>query len=1283
MKLGTTQINALTREAIEKIRDGFQQGASEAEIIAMLKANYAEVQVEVILSNHLDLIGNASAKQWNDLIRYISATFNDQREIQQKLSQTKTTGIHELAIDLDTEEEQQAQYPLTQKLMSGMSRQRANFEQVMEMIGALATQKDSQLPPLPPIKFLVAQGGGAKGAAYNGTVKAMDETGTLQHIKAVGGASAGAINAFMLGLGLNAEHAELLIANLNFLDLNDYSEAKSTRYVSGALSHSGENFYNWASALMEHVTGNPKITFREYRELCKQNPNLKELIFKGTRIDGGKSQEVTFSADNEETADVCIVDAVRASMSFPGAFEPWNVMKKTADGRFTLFGVFTDGGVLNNFPITVFNESSYEDPHYKRVDTKVGTQADSIPRNPCSVGLALCSKLKKLNPDVTPLTVRLKALRKEENIEGQQKDIPDNLEEELQRDGWKYTDLVKALVKHKLGLNPEDPTAKYLAHKDQTVQIYTEGVGTLEFALSPEKQKRIEASGYHAWMEWFKAKHHPTKSYEADFSDDFFPKKNGKLNPNPTPEENAEHFQRLLTNYFVEMLNEAKASLGYPQELQDPAQNQRLKFYAYMIGQATQVLESKKLPRDVNAQDILRQAFHQAVLQHENLVRMRQAHSARILEIVNEDNALITLARLIQSDNVQDQEKALRFFKGKLSTVFKYMEDSKGAILGLAAQSGNPELLSGMLAMLSITEKMQNQTGRYLRYSLNMLLNEASPVSLYQFAIDGRNSKAILPILLEHKIDPLRLDSQNKNAFHYAIEAGDIGALRILVKHCKTHKIAFQEMTFGENNDTLGHFIIRHASREMLAKLRDNPALLKEIISSSATNGEGVNCAELSARLFYTDDVVHKVEELDHADSLTTLRLQCGALAIEGDLRQHVKTQAAAFNDKASAQLKKSEKLASQIKDLQQTTPDNMKRMVGSLSAQECLAILKSPSRQPGLNFLCEFAQNPALAALGKALFDRIYKKSYSSVRTLPEYAEFLKLITQKYNNQSPLYYAAIGNNAAMVDALRYYDVPVSEAGPIESPNALTAAGKAHACDAVIALINSKPYLSSVKVERRVPDEDGKMVLHYLACAQDPKAKDAIFAVLSSGAGYFHNLSSTLDKSGHTPFYYLVQNPNAMEILQFLVTQGKGYARNWYLDSYFDLNTQRKNGYTDLEWAYKTNPELAGFIAQNLYDKSIAAKAQAKIKGEEASEEDLAKSISLIVAQQELADAPKVKVLDTPDFVEDYNPEEYKRKHFVPGHQKDKQDSRTRSTDEQKENAENLAQRKVEPNKGI
>lgn len=50
-------------------------------------------------------------------------------------------------------------------------------------------------------KNLVLEGGGVKGIAYVGALDVLIEKGIVSSIERVGGTSAGAINAILLGLG--------------------------------------------------------------------------------------------------------------------------------------------------------------------------------------------------------------------------------------------------------------------------------------------------------------------------------------------------------------------------------------------------------------------------------------------------------------------------------------------------------------------------------------------------------------------------------------------------------------------------------------------------------------------------------------------------------------------------------------------------------------------------------------------------------------------------------------------------------------------------------------------------------------------------------------------------------------------------------------------------------------------------------------------------------------------------------------------------------------------------
>lgn len=56
-----------------------------------------------------------------------------------------------------------------------------------------------------PFKNSVFEGGGVKGIAYVGAMEVLEEKGVLENIQRVGGTSAGAINALLLGLNYSLD----------------------------------------------------------------------------------------------------------------------------------------------------------------------------------------------------------------------------------------------------------------------------------------------------------------------------------------------------------------------------------------------------------------------------------------------------------------------------------------------------------------------------------------------------------------------------------------------------------------------------------------------------------------------------------------------------------------------------------------------------------------------------------------------------------------------------------------------------------------------------------------------------------------------------------------------------------------------------------------------------------------------------------------------------------------------------------------------------------------------
>ena len=199
-------------------------------------------------------------------------------------------------------------------------------------------------------KNLVFEGGGVKGIAYLGALKVLEDKKRkiLPNIERVGGTSAGAINALLLGLDYKHHEMKKILWSLDFnkfMDDSSVSAFNIHRLVNNYGWHKGDYFRNWIADLIAQRTGNRESTFADI-EAMKDSKGFKSLYFVGTNLSTSFSE--VFSA--EHTPRVCIADAVRISMSIPLVF---------AAERGTRGDVYVDGGVLNNYPIKLFDRDKY------------------------------------------------------------------------------------------------------------------------------------------------------------------------------------------------------------------------------------------------------------------------------------------------------------------------------------------------------------------------------------------------------------------------------------------------------------------------------------------------------------------------------------------------------------------------------------------------------------------------------------------------------------------------------------------------------------------------------------------------------------------------------------------------------------------------------------------------------------------------------------------------------------------------------------------------------------
>ncbi len=191
---------------------------------------------------------------------------------------------------------------------------------------------------------LVFEGGGVKGIAYVGALDVLEKRGVLDEIVRLGGTSAGAINAVLLGCGYtNAEQLNIL-RELDFKLFKDDSfgfVSDTQRLINEYGWYKGDYFHKWIGNLIADKLGSPSVTFKEF--LAKTG---RGLFLVGANLSTGFGE--IFS--EEHTPSMRVVDAVRISMSLPLFFA--SVKNPRGD-------VYVDGGLLYNYPIKLFDREKY------------------------------------------------------------------------------------------------------------------------------------------------------------------------------------------------------------------------------------------------------------------------------------------------------------------------------------------------------------------------------------------------------------------------------------------------------------------------------------------------------------------------------------------------------------------------------------------------------------------------------------------------------------------------------------------------------------------------------------------------------------------------------------------------------------------------------------------------------------------------------------------------------------------------------------------------------------
>ena len=252
--------------------------------------------------------------------------------------------------------------------------------------------------PAPAVTSLVLSGGGAKGIAFSGVVRALEDAQKLQGIQSISGSSAGAISAALIASGMGAQAFDRLSDSIDLPSLLNSKDAV-TAWMQDASSTLGKLVGRFPGAagnisqllmtllprlqtealpleevirnesrqsILEHIAQTPRETrpgevmhiadklsagaaptFGDLDVLSRHIPAIKQLNITGTGMFAGRPQLVVFNASLTPQMD--IARAAHISGSLPLVFKS---PEERGHGfqTSTETTAFKDGGMLLNTP---------------------------------------------------------------------------------------------------------------------------------------------------------------------------------------------------------------------------------------------------------------------------------------------------------------------------------------------------------------------------------------------------------------------------------------------------------------------------------------------------------------------------------------------------------------------------------------------------------------------------------------------------------------------------------------------------------------------------------------------------------------------------------------------------------------------------------------------------------------------------------------------------------------------------------------------------------------------
>lgn len=199
-----------------------------------------------------------------------------------------------------------------------------------------------------PPQRIVLSGGGIRVISLVGSLRALEERGSLCKVKEVCGVSAGAFLAFLMASGYPLKKIEALVLDLNFGIIRAVNPEAFLEFPERFGLDDGSAFIKFLESIFRVALKlDPNITLGDFSRLRRPG----QLFFRCWATDLNTTGIREFSSS--KTPSIRAIDALRASMALPFYFTP-SIDPITGH-------MLTDGGVQGGLPLHHLTDEECED----------------------------------------------------------------------------------------------------------------------------------------------------------------------------------------------------------------------------------------------------------------------------------------------------------------------------------------------------------------------------------------------------------------------------------------------------------------------------------------------------------------------------------------------------------------------------------------------------------------------------------------------------------------------------------------------------------------------------------------------------------------------------------------------------------------------------------------------------------------------------------------------------------------------------------------------------------